>query len=300
MTHRHRAFIYSFLVIIIWGVAGPVIKLTLKEVPADLFLLYRFALSGLIAVIYLTIKGIKLPSDLLILSLLFLYCVLNSSASLGFLFLGLERTSLLEMSLLSLFGPLLMMYLGYKYLKEHITKKEKIGITITFLGSLVIALEPVINQGRISGQLLGNALIILSLLSGAVSGLLVKKLMQANISPVLLANLSFVVGFITLLPFVLLTYPGLKIVTNLTNLSLPSQLGIAYMAIVSGTIAYSLNNLAQRTIELSEAALFSYLYPIISVILAVIWLGEKYTPLLIVSSLIVLGGIIIAEIKHKN
>ena len=47
------------------------------------------------------------------------------------------------------------------------------------------------------------------------------------------------------------------------------------MALVSGTIAYWLDNMALKTIELSEAALFAYIHPAISAMAALILLGDK-------------------------
>ena len=72
------------------------------------------------------------------------------------------------------------------------------------------------------------------------------------------------------------------------------------MAVVSGNIAYILNNMGQKTIELSEAAPFAYLYPIFSAILAVILLGDKLTTTIIVGSIITLTGVVIAETKKRR
>jgi drug/metabolite transporter (DMT)-like permease len=72
------------------------------------------------------------------------------------------------------------------------------------------------------------------------------------------------------------------------------------MAVFSGTIAYTLNNLGQKTIELSEAALFAYIYPIFSAILAVVLLQEKLTPVAVIGSVITFAGVLLAEIKKKS
>ena len=84
------------------------------------------------------------------------------------------------------------------------------------------------------------------------------------------------------------------------NIPTSAWLGIIYMAVVSGNIAYILNNMGQKTIELSEAAPFAYLYPIFSAILAVILLGDKLTTTIIVGSIITLTGVVIAETKKRR
>jgi probable blue pigment (indigoidine) exporter len=201
--YRLKAYLLLLLVAFIWGLAGPIIKLTLKGLPADVFLVYRFFISGILAILIISIKRLKFPKEPGILRDTIIYCFLNSTVSLGLLFWGLEKTSVLSMSILSLFGPVLMILAGYFLLGDHITKRERVGTLITFIGAIIITVGPIIKTDSSSGQVFGNSLILLSLVSGAASGYYSKKLMRQDVSPEFLANLSFIVGFITLLPFLI-------------------------------------------------------------------------------------------------
>ena len=298
--HRLRAYIYLAIVAAIWGIAGPVIKLTLRGLPPDIFLLYRLFISANCSLIIFIFTGIKFPREAKLTRDLFIYGFLNSTATLGLLFWGTDKTSLLDMSLISLFGPILFILAGFIFLKERITAKEKGGIIIAFIGSALLIIEPLLRGNNGSGQLWGNVLIFASLLSGTISGVYVKKLMRRDISPVLLANLSFIIGFITLAPFVIFKHGFLASLAVITSASLPYHLGVWYMAIFSGTIAYILNNLGQKTIELSEAALFAYLYPIFSAVLAIFLLGDKLTLPAIIGAVVIIIGVFIAELKNKR
>ena len=160
--HRLKAYILLLIVAVIWGIAGPVIKITLGKIPPDVFILYRFFISGVLAILFFSIKGIKLPKEKSTLIQLFVYCLLNSSISLGLLFWGTSKTSLLDMSLISLFGPLLLVTAGYFFLKDKITKREKTGTAVAFIGALVIGISPLINTSMGDGQIFGNILIFLS------------------------------------------------------------------------------------------------------------------------------------------
>ena len=53
-----------------------------------------------------------------------------------------EKTTVIDMSLISLFGPIMVIAAGALFLKEHITKKEKVGIFIAFLGVLIPDMFP--------------------------------------------------------------------------------------------------------------------------------------------------------------
>ena len=72
------------------------------------------------------------------------------------------------------------------------------------------------------------------------------------------------------------------------------------MALLSGSLAYYLSNKAQKSIEIGEASIFAYLYPIFSTPLAVIWLGEKITPMFTMGAVIIAIGVAIAEIKKRR
>jgi drug/metabolite transporter (DMT)-like permease len=298
--YRLRAYLLWLIVVIIWGIAGPVIKLTLNGLPSDVFLAYRFFLSSLVTIFLIPFGILKFPRNSKILLNVFLYGFLTSTASLGLLFWGTEKTTLLDMSIISILGPIITILFGYYFLKETITSREKIGIAIAIIGSLIILIEPILDIRDGLGSVFGNILIIGSLLLGTLSIVILKKLLRENISPIALSNVSSLIGFVTLLPFILLKYRVAFLSSALINLPLIYHLGVFYMAFLSGTLAYALVNTAQKSIEISESALFAYLYPIISAIFAILLLGDKLTMPVIIGSIITFLGVAIAELKKRR
>lgn len=298
--YRLRAYTYLLIVALIWGFAGPVIKLVLRDLPWDLFLAYRFLISSLVALPFVLRGQMKVLKKFGLFVLIFIYAVASTSAGLGFLFAGTAKTTLVSMSLITLFGPVLTILAGYFILKDRITWLEKIGIAITFLGSFLIIIEPAIKYNRIQGELGGNLLILLHLTLVTISAIILKKLLRRGVSPVFLANISFIIGLLTLIPVSLQLRPFAQNIAILTDLSLPYHAGVWYMALLSGTLAYSLSNIAQKSIEVSELAVFGYLYPIISAILAVLLLKESVTPMSYFGGGMALVGIFIAEVKRKR
>lgn len=298
--HRLRAYIFLLIVAVIWGIAGPVIKLTLKGLPPDIFLLYRFFISSIAAIVIFIFTGIKFPKEAKLVRDIIIYGFFNSIATLGLLFWGMNKTSVLDMSLIYLFCPILIILAGAIFLKDHITAKEKAGIAIAFVGSALLVVEPLLRNHNGQSGFWGNLLILASIISSAFCGVMVKKLLRRGISPSFLANITFLIGFFTLLPFVLIKYNLAESLSIIKNAPFPYHLGVIYMAIFSGTIAYSLSNLGQKTIELSERALFGYLYPIFSAIIAITVLGDKLTNPIIIGSIITFAGVLIAEIKKKT
>jgi len=135
---------------------------------------------------------------------------------------------------------------------------------------------------------------------GVATAVMGKNLLRDDVSAMFLTNLSFIVGFVTLLPVLLFTTSFPEIVNQLVNTRLSFHLGVIYMALFSGTLAYYLWHKAQKTIEIGEGGLFAYLYPLFSTPLAVFWLKEKITTPFIIGAIIIALGVFIAEYKKQR
>jgi drug/metabolite transporter (DMT)-like permease len=296
---RLKAYILLTIVTIIWALAEPIIKFTLGGFTPLMFLTYRFGLASLVSIICFMIFGFKIPKDTKTRWEIALYGLVTSTFSLGLLFFGLQNTTVLDTLLITLMNPLLVSIAGVRFLQEHITVKEKIGMGIALIGTILTVVEPIIQNGSNLTKLSGNIMIFLYLIFAAIGVILGKKLLRKDVDPLTLTNTSFIIGFVSLLPFAL---PQI-LASRFQILASPApayHLGVIYMAFLSGTLAYYLSNKAQKTIEVGEAAVFSYLYPIFAAPLAVLWLGEKITPLFIIGGVIIAIGVAVAEIKKKR
>ncbi len=296
---RKRAYIELLIVSVIWGFAAPVIKYTLSGFSPAIFLTYRFSISTAIAIGFFILTGFKLPKNPKVLWLTLFNGFLLTTVSLGLLFLGTDKTTSIDANLISAMAPITIALAGVFFLKEHVTKKEALGILIALTGTLITIIEPVLKFKDGLGGLEGNLLVFASVLVGTVVAVLAKIVSRDNVEAMTATSLSFIIGFITILPF------GLPQIlsTNfqaLTSVPLTYHLGVFYMAVLSGTVAYFLWHRAEKTIEVSEVALFAYLYPVFGTPLSVLWLGEKITLPFVIGSVVIAVGVILAEIKKKR
>lgn len=241
-------------------------------------------------------KDSKSNLSLLILSLL------GTTVNLGFLFVGLKFTSVLDSTFISETSPIFVILASYIFLKDKITKKEIVGICITFLGTILIIIQPLLENGFLAyTNLLGNILILLANISWVGYVIISKKQLRENISPLTMAVSSFFIGFITFLPLAVLENHGAKnLVAKIASIGFSTQLGVLYMALISGALAYYLFQKGQKSIESSEAAVFSYLQPIFATPLAIIWLKEKVSSGFTLGVIIMILGIVIAQYKTKS
>ena len=302
MKPRHTAYLYLLLVSVIWGAASPVVKNTLTWFDPWIFLTYRFAVSTAIAVPYLWLARTPMPKKSSDWGLVLLTALVSAPLSLWLFFEALSKTTALSGSLLTAVGPLLMILGGAIFFRDRVTHSERIGITITIMGALVTVVGPLIINGQMDtlGRFEGNLIMLAAVSMDIVAALLSKQAMQRKINATFLAQSQFVLGLVLFLPFLLSLRPAGDIWNVIATAPLEAHLGVFFMAVLSGTIAYTLRNMAVKIIEISESALFNYLQPLWGAILAVLWLGEPITKSYVVGGLVIAIGVVIAEHKRSK
>ena len=296
---RKRTYIELLIVSLIWGMASPVIKYTLEGFSPGIFLTYRFFISGIIALFFFIFFGIKLPKDRKTLIFTLLNGFLLSTVGLGLLFLGTDKTSSVDSNLISAMAPVMVAIAGVLFLKEHVTKRESLGLLVALAGTFIMIIEPVFKNGGSFSGLEGNLLVFASVIAATVTAVLAKKISRRGVDAATATNLSFIVGFLTLAPFTLPSIFASKF-QIITSVPFSYHLGVFYMAVLSGTLAYILWHRAEKSIEISEVGFFAYLYPIFGIPLSIIWLHEKITLPIIVGSVIIAIGVFLAEYKKRR
>lgn len=301
-SSRLTAYTLLLLVSIIWGVAGPVIKFTLGSFPPLVFLVYRMALSSLVAGIVWSIRPPRIAHATKVFPAILLHSFFAVVLSLGLLFFGFNKTTSLTGTVISAMGPIAIAIAGVLFLQEHITGIERIGIGVALLGTLIITLSPLVsgNGGAPIISLEGNILIILSLLSDAIGTVVAKETLRARVPAFFLTNMSFVIAFCVFTPILFMTTPIKDVVAIMASAPLSAHLGVWYMAFLSGTLAYTLQKLAMKSIEVGEVAVFNYLFPLWAAPLALWWLGEKITMPFVIGASVIATGVVIAEHKRRQ
>lgn len=347
-TTRLQAYFFLIITVAIWGFATPVIKATVGHVPPLTFLMIRFWLAGLVTVpmaIY-AIHTRKLNTERL--KYIFTASTLGHILALILIFVGLEKTTAIEGSLITAFSPLLVIFLGFIYLKEVITKREIEGTLLAFVGTLFIIFGPL--PGRI--QFIGNILFFAGIFFDALYAVYMKKHLAHDkiVSPLVHIPISFVFAALIFTPLgfieqyniyrhnqpllsenvrectpnefdraiydddytctekgctylgerydchILTASFGESFIQNIRKYSQPPAiLGIAYMAFISGILAYTTFNLGLRRIEASEASVFYYLQPLFGIPVAIIFLGEVFRIPFVIGTIIIAIGVYMAE-----
>jgi len=300
---RLGAYLFMIVNTITWGAALIIVKPGLDVTTPYRFLLYRYVLAaaiGLPILLYFWHRAKPSIKNIIHITLIEL---LGTTFTLWLLYTGLQRTSGIEASLLGTTQPLFITLVGVLLFKERLEKNESMGLTIAFLGTLVLSLVPLFTENEALGEiaLLGNFLVIFSLILNGFYYPLTKKYYR-QIPKLLASSLSFYVGLVS---FAILSwveagfsFPALTAAIQ-TDLAAPSVVTAAiYMATFGSIIGYTALIKAMEVLEASEASLFNYLQPLIYLPLGMLMLNEGIHPVQIVALLVVFLGVLVAERKN--
>lgn len=297
--HRLKSYLMLLSVAAIWGAASPIIKFTLQGLDPLPFLSYRFLIAGIFSIIFFKVKGFRFPKTKNALPLTLLYGFLTVPLALGLLFTGLDQSSVLDLTLIGAVGPMMVTAGAAFIFRDRITHHEKIGIAIVLLGVFINSFYPLFGDGA-DARLTGNLYLLAFLLADSSGILVAKRAVQEKIKSSTLTNFAFILGAIIIIPITAFAYGPGNLFIQIQSLSLKYHLGVWYMALISGSLAYFLYVRGQRTIEASEAVLFNYLQPVFTIPLAIFWLGEKLSVSFVVGAAIITFGLIIAEHKKRK
>lgn len=298
---RKRAYFALLLNALLWGAALPIVKPALSYVSPYQYLFYRYLIAAPLSIPFLIYLFRKYKPDLTTLLKIAALEFLAITAALSFLYEGLKRTTSIEATLIANASPIFIIIGGILFLREKEERNEVIGLILAIVGVTLLTLEPLISgRNQLGFSLFGNLLVLAHNLCWAAYVLIAKRLYN-NIPKLLVGFTSLWLGLISFLALTLLTGPSENfIATTMQNIALPEVfLAASYMAIFGSIIAVPAYIFGNNLIEASEASLFSYLQPVVTIPLAILWLKESLNFIIIIALLLTSIGVFIAEKRKK-
>jgi len=173
---------------------------------------------------------------------------------------------------------------------ERLTRQGLIGLLVGFSG-IVLLVWPDLTVGGESGRqfLLGVVLLQVACL-GWTGGTSYARRFAREDNPLGGSALQMIFAGMAML--VLATIRGEWAALAFTPRSLAAEI---YLTLVGSLLAYSAYLYAIRHLPLSTVSLYSYINPVIAVILGSLLLGEPFGPRIIVASAMVLLGVAVVK-----
>ena len=284
----------AFVMIVVWGVSFLNTRVLLDAglTPTQIFVA-RFAIAYLSL---LVISRFKVRFTGWRDELLFVVCgIAGGSAYFIAENTALELTLISDVAVLVSIAPLTTALMGaIFYRDERITWMTCLGMVIAFVGSVMLALK----DGFVWGDsVLGDLLAMLAALVWAFYSMALKRL-NRTYSTLFITRKLFFYGILSALPLL-----GLQSNTmDWEALKRPEVWGnLLYLGLICSMAAYFIWGITVKRIGAVRASNYFYLSPIISMIAAAIWFGERTNAIAYVGCVLILAGVIIAEkFKRSN
>ncbi|MBI4009098.1 EamA family transporter [Candidatus Roizmanbacteria bacterium] len=275
---------------IIWGAASPIFKFALENIPPFTLAFIRFFFAASLFIPLIKKWEVKLSRKEWL--ELILGAFFGISVNITFFFWGLQRSQSINAPIIASSGPVFLYFLSILFLKEKAHSKVFIGMLIALLGVLLIILSPVIFDGETLalGELQGNLFFLLATL-GAVLHPLLQKNVIAKVGSAMVTFISFLIGAVSFFPMFLFETQS----WSFSSLDIRGWTGILFGVFLSSALAYFLFNYGISKIDTQEVGLFTYIDPVVAVLIAAPLLSEYPTIHFFFGSVLVFGGIYLAE-----
>lgn len=180
---------------------------------------------------------------------------------------ALLYTSPVNISIIAAMTPVAVMLLAALVLKEPITLKKAAGVLIGASGALLIILQSNATGSSKEGNLIGNLLCIVNVITYAIY-LVITRPVSQRYSPVTLMKWMFLFSALISLPLGIGDLPQAKVFSNETSLNI--ILRLSYIVIMATGIAYFLVPMALKRIRPTTVSMYNNVQPIVASVIAII------------------------------
>jgi len=283
---------------LIWGSSFLWIKIAVGETGAFTLVAFRllFGAVGLAAV--MLVQRTRLPRD--------------RRTWLAYGFMGLVNTALpfvlitwaeqyIDSSLAAIMNatvPLFTIVIAHFWLQdEKITAGRLGGLLLGFVGIVVLVsrdLDPAVFTGALTGLgLLGQGAMLLAVISYATAITFSRRYLR-NQPPVLQAGLVVIIAD----ALVWGVTPVVERPLNLPDTAM-AWFGIAWLGVLGSCVAYLLFFYLINAWGPTRASLVTYVFPVIGLVLGLIFLNEPADWRLLAGSLLIVAGLAVVNLKRQ-
>lgn len=282
MPRRRSVFAVLAIVQLFFATLAIAGKIALREMSSTSLVLARVGGAALVFFVIhrvTTNEKIRERRDYFLLAL---YSVLGVSLNQLLYLAGLERTTATTAQMFIVAGPAITLAVGMMRGVERGTPLKWTGIVLAASGALtLVAAVP-------GGNRLGNLFILTNVVIYSTYLVLTRGIVQ-RYHPLTVITWIFAFGSLALIPI-----GAAPLIRELPELSTQGWLAVVWIIALPTVAAYYLNVWALLHVESSIVSSFVYLQPVLTALMAVLILGERPSPRIIPSAILIAAGVAIA------
>jgi drug/metabolite transporter (DMT)-like permease len=289
--------------VLFWGSSFVVVKLALLAGLTPVAIAtFRFLVAGAMFLGVLLFEKARKPGYKLLFEKkdAFLFVVLSLTGVTFFFiiqYIGIDMAGASIASILVCFlSPILISILSVRLFSEYLSRRQILGIVIAGIGTLVVITGGTmdIRSGN-SSFLIGSLFLLLTPLLWAIYTLGGKRVL-AKYDPFFVVAHVTILGGLFLLPFSLAENSFYKIL----SLNLQSWAAILYLAITCSLVGYSIWFYVINRINASITSSFLFAEPLVTVLFAILFVGETLTPAILTGGLLIFAGVFFVTRKQRS
>lgn len=260
-----------------------------SDISPTMLLLLRAGLASLVFAVWMLFnkKKITFPRgrDFGVFVLLGLLCIPMNQ----FLyFQAVERTVAPNVALAYALVPAFVLAMETIFLKVKATLLKVLGILIAFGGALLIFIQNGIDLS--SEYFVGNILGLLGSLSWAIYTIIGKKIIP-KYGAIFSTGLAVILGYLLYLPI----YATVDASLDFSFIDGTSWVQILYLGMFTSVVGYALWYWLLERMDASKLSVFNNLQPVLTAILAFIFLSFNFTTPFVIGALMVMLGVYLTQ-----
>lgn len=281
------------LSVVMWGSSYSFIKFMFAYMGPISLAFLRSAISVLIFFAIILARGHArvLVRDALVMAVL---GIVGLGANVILFHLGLNLTTTSHASLMTSTSPIITSIISWLFLNEIFNLRKGAGVLLSFAGVSLTLIEGTSLQLSAS-VLRGDLIMLTSAFFWSVYTVVGKPVLD-RYPPLVISTYTMFFGTIFMFPFAY--NEGLFQIS--LNFGIKGWAVMAFLSLFVTALAVALWYNGLKRLAPAEAMVFMNLVPVVAAIIAIVFLGEKITPLFVAGLLMVIGGVCMVAKKAKG
>ena len=295
MNNRTLALLAALVATTIYGLNHTIAKGLMPTYIKPFGLILLRVLGATILFWLISIWGPKERIDIKDFKRIILSALFGMVINMLMFFKGLSLSTPINSSIIITISPILVFLMSAIFVKEKITLKKYLGISLGFSGALALILFGNEIRQDAPNISLGNLLFVINSISYGIYLIIVKPL-TLKYHPLTLMKWLFLTALIINLPITLSEFNEVKWA------SLPFDAIWKMCFVVVGTtfLTYLLNVFALRELKASTVGVFMYLQPPIAIVFAITMGSDTLNFTKITAGILIFAGVFLVSKKSKQ
>jgi drug/metabolite transporter (DMT)-like permease len=285
-----------------WGSSFVIVKIILREGLTPIAVAtFRFLLASAFFLVALLLKKLKEPRTKLLMEIKdFPAILLLALTGVTFFFIvqytGIQMASASVAAIMvCLLSPILISVFSARIFKEHLRKKQLLGIGIAAAGTLTVIVGGTLGFQADAGFFLGSLILLFTPFLWATYSLLGKKTIE-KYDAFLVVSYVNMLGGLCLIPFSLAQGSFGQLLT----VSLYGWLEILFLSVTCSLIGYYIWFHVLKNVEATVASSFLFAEPLITALFAVRFAGEGQSLFTVAGGILIFVGVYLVTKRHAS